>query len=62
MGKITRKVKIEAQDPKLGMTCLELLSILAQAPPDMVPKVLVGMNGRIKRVELEIEFNQVPNA
>lgn len=56
MGKITRDVRVEAKDKKVGMTNLELLAILAQAPPDMVPKVEIGLNGRIKAVKLQVEF------
>lgn len=56
MGPVTRKVEIEADDPKKGMTALELMSIVAQASPDMVPKVEIGLNGRIKKIKLEVEF------
>lgn len=56
MGKVSRLVTMEANDPKVGMTALELITIMAQAVPDMVPKVDVGLNGRIKRVKLEVEF------
>jgi len=56
MGPVTRKVEIEADDTKRGMTALELLTILSQASPDMVPKVEIGLNGRIKKIKLEVEF------
>lgn len=59
MGKVTRDVRIEADDPKAGMTALELLTVLASAPPDSVPKVDIGMNGRIKAIKLQIEFRAV---
>lgn len=54
--KITRDVKVEAEDQKLGMTALEILTIVAQAPPEVVPKVEIGLNGRIKAIKLQIEF------
>jgi len=56
LGPVTRKVTVKANDPKQGMTCLELLTILAQASPDMVPRVQIGLNGRIKEISLEVEF------
>lgn len=56
MGPVTRKVTVTADDEKKGMTALELLTILAQAPPDMVPKVQVGMNGRVRKITLEVDF------
>lgn len=55
-GRITRQVKYEAEDPKVGMTALELMTVCAQAVPGMVPKVEIGLNGRIKAIKLEVEF------
>ena len=55
-GKLTRKVTYEAEDAKQGMTALELLTALAVCPEDMVPKVEIGLNGRIKRINLEVEY------
>lgn len=56
MGPVTRKVTVTADDEKKGMTALELLTVLAQAAPDMVPKVEIGLNGRIKKIKLEVDF------
>jgi hypothetical protein len=56
MARVTRDVTVEAQDKKLGMTALELLSILSQASPDMVPKFVVGLNGRAKEIKLKVEY------
>lgn len=56
MAIATRKVKVEAQDRKQGMTSSEIMGILRQSPPDLVPKVLVGLKGQIKSIELEIVF------
>lgn len=55
-GKLTRKVEYEAENPKGGMTALEMLTALSAVPPDFVPKVEIGMNGRIKKLKLEVEF------
>lgn len=56
MAKTTRLVTVEAQDMKAGMTALELMTVCSQAPPDMVPKVEIGLNGRVKKIKLEVEF------
>lgn len=53
---VTRKVTVQANDPKQGMTALELLTILAQAPPDMVPTVQISLKGKIKAISLEVDF------
>jgi hypothetical protein len=53
----TRKVTVEAKDMKAGMTALEILGVMAQVPHDLVPKVEIGLNGRIKRIKTEIEFD-----
>jgi hypothetical protein len=55
-GKVTRKVEYEAEDRKRGMTALELLTAVSACPPDMVPKVEIGLNGRIKKIKLEVEY------
>jgi hypothetical protein len=56
MGPVTRKVTVTADDPKRGMTSLELLTILAQTPEDLVPKVEIGLNGRVKKITVEVDF------
>lgn len=56
LGPVTRKVTVQANDSKTGMTALELLTVLADAPPDMVPTVNISLKGKIKSISLEVEY------
>jgi hypothetical protein len=55
-GKMTRAVTYEAEDTKVGMTALELLTALSAVPPEFVPTVEIKLNGKIKKIKLEVEF------
>ena len=54
-GRVTRNVKIEAEDPKRGMTALELMTICSQASPDMRPTVEISLKGLVKAINLKVE-------
>jgi hypothetical protein len=52
----TRTVKVDAADPKLGMSLDELAAFVDEArqenvPGDTIPKVRVNVRGGIKRLE-----------
>lgn len=52
--RVEREVRIPATDMGQGMTVDELRATLSSVPGDIVPKVVVGLNGRIKRISFQI--------